>query len=329
MKHPDVDRRQFLRAAAGTTVAVSAATFMGASAASAATSTTGDTRLIPPGEIGIQLYSVRDVIWSLGFKKVFEALSREGYRHVEFAGYGQDPAILGRQITVQEIRDLLDTYGLQAIGSHVGLGNFADPNQREVEFTNALTLGMKHVGTANAPSDTQPADQRNTVEGYKRAAELFNTIGAAARKRGLTFYQHNHYHEFAWASDQPSVRLYDVFTRNTDPSVVALEMDIFWAYVGQYRYGGFNPPDYVRAHPQRYPLFHVKDGDADASNPNGYDIVEFGAGDLPFSEFFRSIGPRGPHQYIWEQDTAPDTPAGRGGSLGAAARSYQAMLDLR
>jgi sugar phosphate isomerase/epimerase len=319
------NRRDFLRSAVGATVAVSAATLTGA----LPTPAFAEGRLIPRGKIGIQLYSVRDVVYSRGFRAVFEELAREGYQQVEFAGYTQDPAILGRQITVQEIRRLLDDNGLRAVGSHVGLGNLADPSQRQVEFDNANILGMKHVGTANSPDATQPAAKQNTVDGYKAAAGLFNTVGASAAAKGLTLYQHNHYGEWAFAKDQPSVRLYDVFLNNTDPRFVALEMDIYWAFVGQYRYGGFEPADYVTAHPHRYPLFHVKDGDANAANPNGYDIVEFGAGDLPYRKFFEAIGPKGTHLDIWEQDTAPDTPAVRGGSLGAAARSYRAMVNLR
>lgn len=325
MSHRPLGRRDFLRTAAGTTVAVSAATLTGALAAPAS----ADGRLIPRGRIGIQLYSVRDVVYSRGFRAVFEELARTGYHQVEFAGYTQDPAILGRQITVPEIRRLLDDNGLRAVGGHVGLAALADPAQRQVEFHNACVLGMTHIGTANAPDATQPADRRNTVAGYQAAAELFNAVGADARRHGLTLYQHNHYGEFAFATDRPDVRLYDVFLDSTDPRTVALEMDIYWAFAGRYRYGGFEPADYVRAHPHRYPLFHVKDGDANAANPNGYDIVEFGAGDLPYREFFQAIRRTGPHVDIWEQDTAPDTPADRGGSLGAAARSHRAMVELR
>jgi sugar phosphate isomerase/epimerase len=325
MGHSTHNRRNFLRMAAGTTVAVSAASLTGALSSPAF----AEGRLISRGKIGIQLYSVRDVIFSRGFRAVFEELARQGYQQVEFAGYTQDTSILGRQITVQEIRQLLDDNGLRAVGSHIGLGNFADPAQRQVEFDNAQILGMKHVGTANAPDDTQPSARKNTVDGYKAAADLFNTVGADAAARGLTMYQHNHFGEWAFAKDQPSVRLYDVFLNNTDPRVVALEMDIYWAFVGQYRYGGFNPSDYVIAHPHRYPLFHVKDGAADTANPDGYDMTEFGAGTLPYREFFESIGPKGTHLDIWEQDSAVNTPADRGGSLGAAARSYRAMVDLR
>src|SRR5438105_1101881 len=45
--------------------------------------------LLPSDRLGIQLYSVRDQIDSIGFAKVFEVLAKIGYKQVEFAGYTQ------------------------------------------------------------------------------------------------------------------------------------------------------------------------------------------------------------------------------------------------
>ncbi|WP_327123094.1 MULTISPECIES: sugar phosphate isomerase/epimerase [unclassified Streptomyces] len=312
------DRRDFLRATAGTTVALAAASVTGAAATSAAAASS--TLSIPKDRIGIQLYSIRDKVSSLGFAVVLAELARIGYQEIEFAGYTQSTSILGRQITLPEIRTLLDDHGLRAVGSHVGIGNLRTNLQGELDA--AQILGMPHVGTANAPSNV------NTVAAYRAAADEFNAWGAAATARGLKLYQHNHSGEFAFATDQPSVRLYDVFLKNTDPRHVYLELDIYWAYVGQYRWPGFDPAAYVRNQPYRYPLFHMKDGDANAANANGYDIVEFGAGDLPYEKFIRDIGPRASHVGIWEQDTAPNTLPNPPGSLGAAERSFTALKGL-
>ncbi|MFF3751517.1 sugar phosphate isomerase/epimerase family protein [Streptomyces sp. NPDC002018] len=316
--HKSFDRRDFLRATVGTTVALAAASVTGATAATASAATSGLS--IPKDRIGIQLYSIRDKVTALGFAVVLPELARIGYREIEFAGYTQNTSILGRQITLPEIRRLLDDNGLRAVGSHVGIGNLRGNLQAELDA--AEILGMPHIGTANAPTNV------NTVAGYLAAAEEFNTWGAAATARGLKLYQHNHAGEFAFATDQPSVRLYDVFLRNTDPRHVYLELDVYWAYVGQYRWPGFDPAAYVRDQPYRYPLFHMKDGDSNPSKADGFDIVEFGAGDLPYEKFIRDIGPRAAHIGIWEQDTAPNTQPNPPGSLGAAERSFGALKGL-
>src|SRR3954449_867832 len=44
-------------------------------------------RLLPRSNIGIQLFTVRDQVATLGFEEVFRRLSEIGYREVEFAGY--------------------------------------------------------------------------------------------------------------------------------------------------------------------------------------------------------------------------------------------------
>jgi sugar phosphate isomerase/epimerase len=327
----DVNRRNFLRLAGGT-VAVGAATLAGAglatsaaasvsAAATTAATTAGNGRvLVPPGQIGIQLYSIRDKVSSLGFRAVFERLSAMGYAEIEFAGYTQNQV---GPITPQEIRQLLDDNGLSAVGAHRGIGDFV--NNLEQELDTAQILGMPHVGTANAPTSNR------TVAGYLAAAEQFNGFGEAAAARGLKFYQHNHDGEFSFATDNPDVRLYDVFYDNTDPAKVYLEMDVYWAFVGQHRYPGFEPVDYVLRNPHRYPLLHLKDGEVNPENSGGYDIVEFGAGDLPYTEFLSALGGGGQRHGIWEQDNASSRPAPGFpvDSFGNAARSYVEIRSLR
>ena len=46
----------------------------------------GGDRLLPRDRIGIQLFTVRDQVASLGFEAVFARLSEIGYREIEFAG---------------------------------------------------------------------------------------------------------------------------------------------------------------------------------------------------------------------------------------------------
>ncbi|TDC40107.1 sugar phosphate isomerase/epimerase [Micromonospora sp. 15K316] len=317
MAKQKIDRRALLRGLAGTTMAVGAASLTGALPADAAG---GRPRLIPQGHMGIQLYSVRDKINEFGFAYVFDELSRIGYREVEFAGYTQGDV---GTITPQQIRRLLDVNGLKAVGSHRGLRDFRTNLEQELDI--AETLGMPNIGTAEAPTGDR------TIAGYQRAAEEFNTWGAAATARGLKLYQHNHTIEFSFATDRPDVRLYDLFLELTDPRFVYLEMDILWAYGGARKYPGFRPVDYVNAHPERFPMFHVKDGVPlpDPQQGNSYLDVEFGAGVIPFTEFFGELKNRGRFEYLWEQDSAPSAQPNPPGSLGAAARSYRRMRNLR
>lgn len=170
---------------------------------------------------------------TFGFATVFAELRKYGYDEVEFAGYSQGSA---GPITLAELKRLTRDNGLRGIGSHVGYYS-SDPNaytfaqNLDQVLDDAQALGLPHIGTASGPWRYGA-----TVDGWKRCAEEFNHYGAEAKKRGMKFYQHNHAEEFSFATDRPNVRLYDVLLAETDPDLVHLEMDIYWAYVAQFRF---------------------------------------------------------------------------------------------
>jgi len=97
---------------------------------------------------------------------------------------------------------------------------------------------------------------------------------------------------------------------------------------------GFDPADYVVANPNRYHLFHTKDGAPNVvSNPNtttpwNLVPVEFDTGLIDFRAFYKKIQAKVEQHSLYEQDTA--TNAGvPGGSLGASKRSLDAMFRMR
>jgi sugar phosphate isomerase/epimerase len=307
---PKLSRRGFVGAAAGTTAAAALGPWSPVAAARGH-GHDGDA-LLPKSRIGIQLYTVRDEVATLGFEEVFKRLSAMGYREVEFAGYNAQ----GRRWSNQELRGLLRKYRLKAAGSHIGYGTFR--TDLETVLDDAAEIGMKYVGTASSPAE----GNGQTVDGYKRAAEDFNRFGAAARERGLRFYQHNHDSEFEVVG---GTRLYDVLFEETDPRLVFFEMDIFWAYVGQSRFPGFRPHDFVWDNPERYPLFHVKDGLRNGGPHSGWTMTDIGAGDLPYEPFFCGLD-TGDHHFVVENDDAADS---EGGPFGFSERSYDYLASLR
>jgi sugar phosphate isomerase/epimerase len=272
-------------------------------------------RLLPRDRLGIQLFTVRDQVANLGFEAVFRRLSEIGYREIEFAGYNGGPPP-SRRYTNEELRRLLRRYRLRAIGTHIGYTQFL--TNLEQVLDDAEEIGIPYVGTANSPG----AVHGETVEGYRRAAEDFNRFGAAARARGMRFYQHNHSGEFAIEN---GTRLYDVILEETDPRLVFFELDIFWAYVGQSRFPGFKPHEYPWFMPERFPLFHVKDGIENGGPSFNWTMTDVGDGDIAFEPFFCGLD-TDDHHYIVERDTAPTNPAG---SFSTAERSYDYLSALR
>ncbi|MGW4751884.1 sugar phosphate isomerase/epimerase family protein [Streptomyces chartreusis] len=331
-----LSRRGMLGVAAGATAAalVGAATTPATAAPAPASASHGGGRgrpVLPPGRLGIQLYSLRDKVSTLGFAPVFAELEKYGYDEVEFAGYTQGSA---GPITLAQLKRLARNHGLNPIGSHVGYYS-DDPNAYTFAqnltkvLDDAQALGLKHIGTASGPFR-----YGSTVDAWKRAAEEFNTYGAAARARGMKFYQHNHSEEFSFATDNPKVRLYDVLLAETDPDLVFLEMDIYWAYSGQFRFSKrpdgspapFEPLNYVLKQPHRYPLFHVKDGVSDPSDTYGYRMVDVGDGDIDYKKFISAVtrlrGRHTDHHWQAEHDNPTE-------SFTFARRSSEHLHSLR
>src|SRR5919198_1262683 len=135
---PKLSRRGFVGAAAGTAAATALGPF---SSATSAQSGSAGKALLPKNRIGIQLYTVRDQVDTLGFDEVFRRLADMGYKEVEFAGYNAQ----GRRWSNAELRGLLAKYDLKAIGSHVGYtGSYSFRSTLAQVLSDAVEIGMPY-----------------------------------------------------------------------------------------------------------------------------------------------------------------------------------------
>ncbi|WP_327433363.1 MULTISPECIES: sugar phosphate isomerase/epimerase family protein [unclassified Streptomyces] len=363
-----IDRRRFLSTCTAAATAAIAAPVFGASPAVAQDRDRGQDSggdvLVPPNRRGIILYTVRDATGRdplatdlpSGFREVFQQLSRFGYRQVEFAGYGQHAnapggASLESVEGAKLLRSWLDEYGLRAQGNHGFIPPswpFTTPDldtfKKHLEIANIL--GMAHMGTGGDPTGSAyRAD-------WDVAADKWNALGEIARREGIKLYTHNHDAAYAFLLDggpldaqgrptrSSGIRKLEYFLKITDPKVVWLEMDIFWAHVAQYKFhtytaqdgstqeNVFDPAGLVARNNKRYPLFHAKDGTVNTTNGMGYDMVPFGTGVIDYTTFFTRVGARNYHNPMVEQDNAPSAtdPAQ---SLKHAKIGYDNLAALR
>ena len=236
--------------------------------------------------------------------------------------------------------------------------------QTELEF--ASILGMPFMGTGNDPTS---ANNRN-IEPWTVAGEKWEALNALSLQWGIHLYPHNHAPAYNFLQDGPIVevtvdrltgdplpepimvrgesgkRLMQHFIDITDPDLCLLEMDIFWAHVAQHQHRWrfdwegnrvediFDPLAQVRKQPQRYPLYHAKDGDRTADPAGvgqGYTFVPFGdpTSDIDFATFFKEQGAKGYHNPNYEQDNAPGGAADPGRSLRWTKFSAWHMNRLR
>jgi sugar phosphate isomerase/epimerase len=231
--------------------------------------------------IGIQPYTVRNEL-DKDVEGTLRQLAAMGYQSIE-AGV----PFHGKQAA--ELRALLKSVGLSAPS-----GGFASQNEdawaRGVE--QARELGVEYMII------TAPSEWRNSLDGWKRTAERFNKFGAMSRKAGIALAYHNHHFEY---KVYDGVVAYDELLRSTDPELVKMEIDIFWT-----TFAGKDPLAYFTNHPNRFPLWHLKDlkkGWAPSTGKvEGNPFAEIGQGIIDWKKIFTGARQAGLRYYFVEQD---------------------------
>lgn len=203
--------------------------------------------------VGIQLYTVRGEM-RRDMPGTLARLAAMGYKDVEFAGY------FGRSSA--EVRRLLADTGLAAPSTHVGY----DPAGWDRALDDAIEKGHRWV---TVPS--LPPPRPTTLDDWRAIADAFTRAGERAAARGLSFAFHNHDAEFQRVDGQVP---FDILLARTNPRFVSFQMDVFWL-----TRGGGDARAYIRAHPTRFVMLHVKD----SSGPPAHDQVDLGAGTIDFA----------------------------------------------
>jgi sugar phosphate isomerase/epimerase len=188
------------------------------------------------GDVGLQLWSVRDYLpkdLAGTLKKVREM----GFQVVEGAGNWNH--------TVQEIRSAMDAAGLRCPSTHIQFERLRD--DLNGALADAKTFGATMVICPWIPhtGDTFTRDDA------MKAAEAFNKYGEAASKAGLHFGYHPHGYDFFPSTEGT---LLDTIAKNTDPKLVAFQIDVFHAY-----HGGASPAKLIEQFKSRVVSLHLKD----------------------------------------------------------------------
>ena len=294
----------------------------------------------PPGQpieqIGVQLFTLAAMA-SRDIEATLKLIAESGYREVELFGpypFSPPEEIAGWQqlasqmgigsiayfgLSVHELRARLDHYGLSAPSAHVNLGT---ARQRMAEMAEAAhVLGHRYVAIPSARSETL-----DTLDDYRRLAADLNAIGEQASAHGLRFGYHNHGYEQAPIDGRVPM---DVLVEETDPALVAFELDLFWMIAG-----GGDPEQALRAHQGRFELMHVKDMaepvrfSGRGQTPQEWMAVfplmrDAGAGILDMQRLLAAAHRSGVKHFFLERDLAADPEQ----TLAASFRALSA-IDL-
>lgn len=226
--------------------------------------------------VGVQLYSVRDDMKKDPLSTLTE-IAKMGYKYVEHANY-IDRKFYGW--TAKEFRKHLDDLGLKMLSGHTvmsdkhwdeGKKDFTDIWKYTVE--DAAICGQKFVISPSLPNDW-----RKTQDILKKYMAIFNKSGELCQKSGMKFGYHNHHFEFAEKLD--GVTVFDIIMKNTDPHLVAQQLDI-----GNMYNGGAKAQDILTQYAGRFELMHVKDEvEAPAGSHEKYESSVLGIGVINVKE---------------------------------------------
>jgi sugar phosphate isomerase/epimerase len=244
------------------------------------------------GAIGLQLYSVKDVI-EKDLEGTLKQLAAIGYTEIE-SYPGAKGHYFGRE--AKDFAQMTQALGLNLVSSHFGSGTRegkpGDWRQAtmlqnfEELAAKAAETGQKYITCSSLHESL-----RKTKDDLKRTAELFNQTGEKAKKAGLQFAYHNHAFEFEQVGD---VMMYDFLLENTDPELVKYELDMYWVVAG-----GKDPVAYLEKYPNRFPLCHVKDMDKQDKTKN----TEVGSGSIDYQKILGVAKANGMQHYLVEQES--------------------------
>jgi sugar phosphate isomerase/epimerase len=271
-------------------------TFIGTSVAATLAAKTafagGMPKMVRP--IGVQLYTVRDAMKS-DFEGTIAKVAAVGYKEVEFAGYFDK--------SPKDIAAIVHKNGLTAPSCHVPYSTL------EKSWPEALDAAHV-IGHKMIVNPWIEIDQRDSPDGWKKAADLFNKCGESAKKAGIQFAYHNHTFEFQPAKSLGGGLPYDYLLKNCDKDLVKMELDLCWITVA-----GKDPIKYFNENPGRFPAVHVKDisqlpspEDAPTAGPDrnmGF-LTEVGSGKIPWKDIFANSGKAGIQHYFVEHDNPKD-----------------------
>ena len=271
MASENYSRRSFLSTSLATSLAVSAASSLSLSAKG---------KRVP---IGLELYSVRDVL-EKDLPGTVRAVAKQGYEVVEFFS----PYFAWTPAYAKDVRKLLDEVGMRCSSTHNGGESFAGAGIQKAIDLNSI-LGSKYIVMAH------PGKEIATADGWKEVATTLNEAGEKFKAAGIKAGYHNHDAEWRPIG---GVKPIEVLAKNTGKDVM-LQLDI-----GTCVETGNDPVAWINSNPGRIRSLHLKEW----SPEKGYKVL-FGDGKAPWKAIFAAAEKTGGVEFYLIEQEGYDTPS--------------------
>lgn len=262
----------------------------------------------PLKRVGVQAGSLRAAL-TRDFAGTLEQIAAIGFREIELQWYGGN---FGR--TPEQLRAAFDRAGLRATSALIHTGAMLVGWERHLAA--AKIIGIEHLAVVNITDD-----ERQSLADCHEWADRFNRAGEIARKQGMWVALHNEPQfmvpasgpDGATSESREGGTFYDEFIARTDPALVTLGLD-----VGNMTRAGYDPVTFLRKHPSRYRLFHLKD-----VPPQGQDGDRpLGKGRVDFQRILAAVPDRDAAHFFVEHAVDPAAP------IDTMRQSYQHLASL-
>jgi sugar phosphate isomerase/epimerase len=240
----------------------------------------------PRFRMGLQLYTVRDPMAQDPAGTLKQAAAM-GYRNFETYGFEPD-TVKYYGMPARDFRRVLDDLGLATTTGHYDLHRYvSQPPAAMTAYIDrciegAKSLGQKYITWAWLDP------QSRSLDSFKFVANRLNLIGAQAAKAGVQVAYHNHDFEFIEHDGKIG---YDIIMRETEPSLVKLQLDLFWVAHSSAR----SAHELFQLQPGRFVMWHVKDMDT------AKRYTELGNGVIDFTRITPDAKLAGLEEYFVEQ----------------------------
>jgi sugar phosphate isomerase/epimerase len=245
--------------------------------------------------LGVQLYSVRDDMTKdpMGTLKAIAAI---GYKHVEHANY-IDRKFYGWSSA--EFKKVLNDLDLKMPSGHTVM-NKDHWDESKKDFTDKWKYTIEDAAVLGQQFVISPwldESWRKNEDDLKRYMDVFNKSGALCKKSGMKFGYHNH--DFEFSQKMGDTTVFDIILTNTDPSLVAMQLDI-----GNMYNAGALAADVLKKYPNRFESMHVKDEIKGTGGNERFESTILGTGVIPVLEVVK-LGEKsgGTIHFIIEQES--------------------------
>ncbi|MBN2325251.1 MAG: sugar phosphate isomerase/epimerase [Spirochaetes bacterium] len=259
------------------------------------------------GKIGLQLYSLKEIIDEKSFTEVLKKVKTIGYEGIEGVERDGDPDTVhlfcGKK--AQEVRSILDDVGLLMVSNHIGFYDLKKNFDTIVRFHKEI--GCNTLVVAGIPGIL--FKDRNAV---RKTVKEMTELSATVSQEGMELALHNCPLNFV------SIASYELFAQEAG-NALAVQPD-----AGNARIVGVDPARYYGKLKNRFVSLHIKDGkkgsadmlpldkgEAGKENENIWNRYKelsttVGNGDTNIKKFVRMGEKKGISWFIVEEEVTED-----------------------